>query len=696
MNCKIYKLKYLMVLALCLIATGAMAQSGNAAAISGLNIVGHTDYAIEQSPVSATSSTNYELTLSDVAAALGVSQQQLSENFADMLYATQMTTKGRLMADTLTNVFTTDSTGWWFVKTNSQTADTVNIWSSAKRGTRTYLYAQNFKIDDAGTLTFSLGQRVNTMHDGDKANIPLYIVAGDKAWQLNLVVSIVKPSGNVGGEDISVQFAPGVNNNKSVALDDDKIAALLGTTTGNMRLYAIDANGERVTTGTANNGGFWLDKKGNAGDYSSVHGEGFYVEPVSDGNFSSINIGTYGASITNQPAGTVMKTTLYIYPDGNPDTYYQLHITATVDAGSDNIAEKYTTVMEINGSFRMIPDAGYVWSSEDNAEATSWKTPWAPIKEALGLSDSEQPTFYGVNAIDTVKVDGVVKEPLELHHILTDATTMGGEGGNWINGFWMNSAGNPRSWGGTEGDDNSLTTWGNEWSITDDADYFQMKFMMFPGRAEVGDVRTGTFYLANTDNNRVVAINITLQYVNRIVDEKIVGHYSTQFPADASDFTIDDISFNDIADSLGISAEELANGNYLSAMNANGMWCVPQNCLSGVGIDADGYYTESVEPLFYVVVADTGEGYSLLVYSDQYESLGNFNKPVKLCFEVSDDSSAYARRVIIDCEAVTTGINGVKSQTTRNDDSIYDLSGRKVTSPRRGVYIIRGKKVLRK
>ena len=59
----------------------------------------------------------------------------------------------------------------------------------------------------------------------------------------------------------------------------------------------------------------------------------------------------------------------------------------------------------------------------------------------------------------------------------------------------------------------------------------------------------------------------------------------------------------------------------------------------------------------------------------------------------NDQVGANARVLKIDAEA--TGVKEVIEVNGVNDDSIYDLSGRKVNAPtKKGVYILNGKKVV--
>ena len=61
---------------------------------------------------------------------------------------------------------------------------------------------------------------------------------------------------------------------------------------------------------------------------------------------------------------------------------------------------------------------------------------------------------------------------------------------------------------------------------------------------------------------------------------------------------------------------------------------------------------------------------------------------------------APAKGFVVDFEAArreseTTGIRNVRPTTEPHEDVIYDLQGRRVTNPGRGIYIVNGKKVVK-
>jgi len=65
----------------------------------------------------------------------------------------------------------------------------------------------------------------------------------------------------------------------------------------------------------------------------------------------------------------------------------------------------------------------------------------------------------------------------------------------------------------------------------------------------------------------------------------------------------------------------------------------------------------------------------------------------KCWIELVPSSEAHARRLVIVHEGTTTGINAVNAAANM-DGNIYDLSGRRVMQPTKGLYIIGGKKVV--
>ena len=66
----------------------------------------------------------------------------------------------------------------------------------------------------------------------------------------------------------------------------------------------------------------------------------------------------------------------------------------------------------------------------------------------------------------------------------------------------------------------------------------------------------------------------------------------------------------------------------------------------------------------------------------------------KCWIELSKSESAGARRLTIVHEGETTGISTVKTDADTKDAAVYDLQGRRVMQPTKGLFIVNGKKVV--
>ena len=67
--------------------------------------------------------------------------------------------------------------------------------------------------------------------------------------------------------------------------------------------------------------------------------------------------------------------------------------------------------------------------------------------------------------------------------------------------------------------------------------------------------------------------------------------------------------------------------------------------------------------------------------------------PFRAYFTVSDPAAVKANVLSLNFDGETTAIDEIVNSTSTNS-TWYDLSGRRVNSPRRGLYIVNGKKVI--
>ncbi len=67
-------------------------------------------------------------------------------------------------------------------------------------------------------------------------------------------------------------------------------------------------------------------------------------------------------------------------------------------------------------------------------------------------------------------------------------------------------------------------------------------------------------------------------------------------------------------------------------------------------------------------------------------------KAHKAALKVAKSQVGYAKSFVLDFEDTTTGIRNIDDTTPQKNDIIYDLQGRRVINPTRGIYIVNGKK----
>lgn len=139
-------------------------------------------------------------------------------------------------------------------------------------------------------------------------------------------------------------------------------------------------------------------------------------------------------------------------------------------------------------------------------------------------------------------------------------------------------------------------------------------------------------------------------------------------------------------------------------------------------MDAEGNFLDPTK-LFYSLYVDDDEPY--LLYQDEYEDLpfdeveevpylytngksiypksvglyiyqnGFERMGIKSIYYGGDERHETAIRYTVPNSLIGDGIENVENGKTSNDQSIYDLSGRRVTKPTKGIYIMNGKKVIK-
>ena len=93
--------------------------------------------------------------------------------------------------------------------------------------------------------------------------------------------------------------------------------------------------------------------------------------------------------------------------------------------------------------------------------------------------------------------------------------------------------------------------------------------------------------------------------------------------------------------------------------------------------------------MIHIICEEKGGVYTIFTISDQELEEG-YRKDAEMCFQI--DTKRYIYHITFLDESLYTGINSISE--TSNKGKIYDLSGRLVKNPNKGIYIQNEKKYI--
>ena len=633
-----------------------------------LNIVGEKEVTVEQYPRTSYDADGVALKLDDIIEKLGIPSGTVLQNYlGELLYCPVFDVETVGKKDSVSNESTAGAPGFWITDIRVDGQATGEC-AAAAYGGGDYFYAEQFAFNaENDTLTFNVGQYPGKCQGDEKLFVNFYIIYGDKAYRIRLNFNVlVKEQGTgleglteVKREAIVIEQEPTTDYTPKVVKPDlEAIATALGCEVDGLTMKALDSS-DSWGSSTANNGGFWFDGEGRVCSWgeSAV----MFIEPTNapDGtklDLTSFNVGQYPNAFA---VGDEHTSYLYFFNGPEGEKYFTLAITlkAIEKVGaSDDFAFNSVRTLTLP-TIQVIPSAD-AYPIDDRITMDL-----ALLKEYIG---TDEPKLYG----DAIEVD-----PEKPESQYSDAYSCDPKPG-----FWLNKAGKVSVWDDTE------TVVGICYGADGTFQFFQ-----YPGRNNAGDVFTSTLYLVNPESGKMITLKFTLAFVNEIVEADIVGSEEILLPA-ASDKEVEiDIDMNKVADALGITLDELMNeeSKYMHGMMDSGMYGEGMDCWNGLNFSLNGYY--DVSGPISIMVEKKEDGTCKLIVFCNTEVKEDFTAFVFFCFQVGDKTYEFNATVLAPsayAAGITTVANG--KQTGR----IYDLSGREVKHPARGLYIMDGKKIM--
>lgn len=632
-----------------------------------LNVVGETAIDVQQYPrTDYSADAIYVAKFSEILAKIGAADTaSIKSNIAELLWCTEFDTETIDKKAELTQNSTAGAPGWWTtdIREGGEGGKATGECAATGYGQGNKFFVEGFSYDTVSdSLYCRLGQYPGVLKSEEKYFVNIYAIYGDKAYRLryNLEV-LLKEAGNglegmtkVGETTVVVEQEPTSDySTKAVKPDLDAIAAALGWEVSEMTVKALDGDNSFAAS-TANNGGWWFDSEGRvtAWGANSV----MFVEPTNAPDsqnrlsMESWNVGQYPNALS---VGDERTAYLYFTNGGEGDKYYTYAVTLKV-VEPKQVSDEFTNVRTISFGVQAIPSASAYPIEE------KWTIDPVVLESILGTSDVK---LYGLATDANAEATG---------SIYSDKYSCDPKPG-----FWLDAEGRVSTW-------SSSTPVGICYAADGTFQFFQ-----YPGVNNVGDVFKTQLFLVNVESGEMITFNISVSFVESIVKAEIVGEEELILPVSTEEMTVP-IDMNKPAEALGVTVADLMDdqNSYLHGMTDANIYGQGCNTFDGLGFDLNGYY--DIEGSILIVFEEDGDDI-LLNISSLNAVPDNFIATGKFCFQI--DNKQYVYNVRFVSPATFTGISEIGSGKSANS-KYFDLQGRQVFQPKRGLYIMNGKKVI--
>ena len=466
-----------------------------------LNVIGTTEVLVEQYVRSGYDADAFQFDFSEVVTKLGVpSAEEFAAILPDLLYSTKYfmgdeSLPGGPKLDSLSNEYTANAPGFWMRAVLDDDEKETGECASAPYSADDKFYIEAFAFNaEENILSFNVGQYPGNLRGGQSYFANIYLIYGDKAWQLHIVFNVLKLEtgtladyNKVNESTITLEQVPTTGYETVVARPDmDVIAAELGCEVSEIRWMALDDAGEFANS-TANYGGFWFNADGAVVGWGSS--SVMFIEPAASGNFATLNVGQYPNALG---AGDKASATTYFIGGEN---YYALTITLQV-------IEKPNVEVE----FKSVAERGVTIQTLVSATTYPIEQSWTmPLDDLEALIGTTSPNLFGLATDANAEASG---------NIYSDAYSCDPKPG-----FWLNADGRVSVWG----DSNARVGI----SYLSDGTF---EFFQYPGRNSVGEVFKTQLFLVNVTTGNMVTFNINVCFVETLEEKEIVGSEEVLIP----------------------------------------------------------------------------------------------------------------------------------------------------------------------
>lgn len=605
-----------------------------------------------------------ELDADDLAEAFGIEKEDLTKVFSQLVYVIGEDEIG-CKSNTLQHISITDG---WFAQAieniEGMAGDPLDEVIAEGYGGNCKFFIHDMAYDaETNQVSFVVGQYPGNLSTGESWPASLYIMWGDKAYVIRYTMNIVEPPfiGFDGmeqvGETIELSYEQKPTSDfsaVSVLLDTAAAAEALGCDEASISLKALISEDGFSTTTTANNGGWWFDRGGFVTNYGN--NSAFYVEPAESGNYAALNMGQMPGVLQD---GESVSVNLFLVADNK---YIQYRVTLNVvQKEIEGDWQDWESVATRSLTIQQEGNDGYSWSEKVGVITN---------EELISLIGTTAPTLYGLLDPATV-ADGQCP--------YTDDYTMGEKPG-----FWLSPEGYRADW-------NNNAPWGitSQAGTTGITNGWGFKCMQMPGQGVVGNSFSGTFYLVNEENGKMITVNVTNTIVNEIIESDVVGTMDVSVPVSTNDYEAE-FDLEPIAQAIGYeNYDAMASEYVMYGIKANGQHSELQEPSTWLYLDIEGNVVTEEEGQIFIYF----ENGNINVSCNDFDPAEDWERQIEVFFQHPTTGKCYIIRITLMSEKGFTAIRNINDHA--NSKAIYDLSGRQTSKMGKGLYIINNKVVVK-
>lgn len=638
--------------------------------LSKLEIVGEVNYDITQELKPANDewgSTYYWIPINGVTEALGIESEYMQQVYKQMLFVKTFDEETNNWGVLTNEGNAVPAPGFYFcggVQFEGEEEESMECRNGLYRDNNIFWIMDMQYVDDENGqwLYCGVGQTLNAMKPGQTRYGDVYFVYGDNAYILHLSLTIpnmtpITDLTKVGSQTWTVNDRDPRKtwlDLEYLDLNLDSIAALFTeamgkeVTAADFVLTGNNAAGGITTSYTADNSdenhvhGFWMTQDGIVQSYDNAV---FYVD-----YFDADSVMGLGNKPNAFKGGEVCSGSLYFVVDGTH--YYEVVVDMKV------MSPQYTfetcEVIDYDMTVKLVPSA------------SAWEIGTTFMQDAEMMLGGTAGTLYGVTA------DGSITD----YYTVSEATTYGG------GGFWMSPEDeNHYAYAASYAGDGAFAMW-----------YYESYIHWFtvPGFRQPGEYSTGTFYLVNLWEGKALKLNVTLKFVEEIVEIKPVAEEDLVLNArnpEGDDFDEVALNLNRCCEELVCSEDDLLSEGTWMVFDVSGELTSDNfDDMYGFYFNEKGEAVATMEEATFSVGFVDGTIHSWVIDD------ANVNNVYTTVIYVKYNNKYYAFNITIGNE--DSAVKGIEAG--KKDGRIYDIAGREVAQPTKGLYIQDGKKILMK